>query len=224
MSSCKFVENHFIATNSTQPSRRFSCRGHRKARMKPLINSPTAGVASLNFLTHTHLPPSFSCNTSSLLSRPAPHSPLSHPLIPSSSFTVIQPPGPNTGGIHGGGWVLKHLFKQQAFCDPVTGAHHERITFLSRCPDTENWSFCAGHKERFLPGLYHWRCAESSRCMFLHVSGGKKKSSVGDIPYKGVQQMLSQNWGRCLKSVLGYNLCKWNHCCWLFCPRKKSFR
>lgn len=93
MLSCKLAENHFSAANSTRPKRRFSLRDHRKAHIKPLIYSPTAGVASLNFLTHTHLPPSFSCNRSSLLSWPAPHSPLSLPPFSSSSFTVIQPPG-----------------------------------------------------------------------------------------------------------------------------------
>lgn len=66
--------------SSLSPNQTFSHRGHRNVHTSPPIYSPTA-VSSLSFLTHTHLPPSFFCNRSSLLSWPAPLSPLSHPLI-----------------------------------------------------------------------------------------------------------------------------------------------
>lgn len=62
----------------------------------------------------------------------------------------------------------------QPFCGLCEGAQKQQelwsVTFQSRCPDTENWSSCAGRTAWFLPGLGRWRCAKSSQCRFLPVS------------------------------------------------------
>lgn len=80
------------------------------------------------------------------------------------------------------------------------------VTFQSRCPDTVNWSFCAGHTTWSLPGLAHWRCAGSSPRRFLqrlkiNECVLKKKSrpvgEAGHLPSCGRTSLCICVWARC---------------------------
>lgn len=138
------------------------------------IYSPTAVVSSLSFhthtCTHTSLLPSSATDQAFcpglLFSLPSLTPP--HLLLSSSHLALLLTP--NTGGIHGEDHDPKHLLTQQAFCGPFTGARRKRNTFLSRCLDTESWSFFAGRKAWFLPGLDHWHCGGSIQCRFLSIT------------------------------------------------------
>lgn len=118
---------------------------------------------------HTHTP-SFSCNRSSLLSWLA-----LHPLLPPHIFYCHRATWLSAGSKHKetfmeGTGIQSVYSNSRPSVAPSPAARRERITFRSRCLDTESWSFCAGHKAWFLPALDHWRCADSSPCTFLHAS------------------------------------------------------